>query len=453
MSSTIKMKGRDWKILVNNIISGNCILVIGPDMASVEIEGKSKPITSHFANHLVGEIDGNPKIGNEDDLEEVIEAFLHQEPEDALQFEADEFFRENCDERPVYDDLAAIPFNLIINASPDKSLIRAFERKDLKIDKDFYVDFYNHKGRKRDQARWEDEKKPMLFYLYGSSDNWDSVVVSEIHLLDYLLSIISQTPALQSNISSRFCDEKTSFVFLGFGFQNWYLRILLYTLLGGKEVQKGRSRRSVALEKMMTDDKSDSDRITVLFKNKLNIIYPERKLDEFISELRKLCENKLKGKEEETGIRPDHEDDEIDIPGAPSVFICHASEDKKEAMDIYRSLKKGQLNPWIDKEGIRSGDNWNLVLERTIKDIDYFIVVQSKAMAGKVRGYVNKEINLALRLADEVRAGFNYLFPVLIDDSEPLEELRKYQTRDLTDISNIKGLIKDIRRDWERLKR
>jgi hypothetical protein len=122
-------------------------------------------------------------------------------------------------------------------------------------------------------------------------------------------------------------------------------------------------------------------------------------------------------------------------------------------MDIYTHLKNGKLNPWIDKEGIRSGDEWNKLLEDTIEDIDYFIIVQSEAMANKTRGYVNKEIKLAIRLSDQVRSGFNYIFPVKIDDSEPLAELEKYQTRDLTDMGNIKTLIKDIRRDWERLKK
>lgn len=452
MSSNIKMKERDWNILVNNILSGNCILVIGPDMALLEIEGETKSVTEHFSNHLIRELEGDIQIADKDDLEEAIELFLKQNDDDALQYEATEFFNKYHDDRAIYADLADIPFKLIINASPDKSLIHSFEKKNQKINTDFYVDFYNHKGGKRDQAKWDDEEKTMLFYLYGSPDEWDSVVVSEMHLLDYLLSIISHTPALQSNIGSRFCDEKASFVFLGFGFQDWYFRILLYTLLGGKEVKKSRSRRSVAIEKIMKSGTAETDRITFLFKNKLNIIYPERDLEQFISELKVQCEGKKTKQEGRPNIKHEGGDEEEEFFGAPSVFICHASEDKEKAMDIYKHLKKGKLNPWIDKEGIRTGDEWDSLLENTISEMDYFIVVQSEAMAKKTRGYVNKEIKLAIKLSDRVRTGFNYLYPVQIDNGEPLAELRKYQTKDLSDIANIQSLIKDIRRDWERLK-
>ncbi|MGX1929710.1 toll/interleukin-1 receptor domain-containing protein [Flagellimonas sp. 2504JD4-2] len=448
------MVERDWNILVNNILGGKCILVIGPDMALLNKGGVTKPITAHFSNHLFNEVNENAEGSKADDLEEATEAFLKKQPPDALQYEASNFFNNNHDERPVFDNLAHIPFKLIINASPDKSLIKAFEDMDKERGKDYYVDYYDHRSGKRDHAAWDNEEKPLIFYLYGSPDEWDSVVVSEMHLLDYLLSIISGTPALQANISSRFCDDKTSFVFLGFGFHNWYLRILLYTLLGGKEIRKGNTRsRSVALEEMMKGDKAaaEHDRISFFFKNKLSIIYPEYGLEEFIRELKERCVGLQDAKSGKNEIKHQDEGEDHETIGAPSVFICHASEDKDKAKEIYKRLKKEKLNPWIDKEGIRGGDQWNDVLETTIKDIDYFVIVQSTALVGKSRGYVNKEINLALRLSEEVRTGFSYIFPVYIDDSEHLKQLSKYQYTDLTDLGNIKNLAKHIRRDWERL--
>ncbi|MEM7186278.1 MAG: toll/interleukin-1 receptor domain-containing protein [Bacteroidota bacterium] len=446
------MKDQDWNILIDNIQKGKCILVLGPEMASMSNGEETKSILEHFSNHLIQQIDDDPESVNSEDLEEVVEHYLKEKTEDELDFVAKNFFDKNFDEKELYDDLVDIPFKLIINASPDKSLIKTFEKKELVKGTDYFVDYYNHKGTKQEHAQWDDESKTMIFYLYGSPENWDSVVYSEMHLLDFLLSIISQTPALQSNISSMFCDDKTSFVFLGFGFQNWYLRILLYTLLGGKEVQKGPSRRLVALEKMMKSEPLETDQITVLFKNKIKIRYPDLNMGDFVTELKNRCEAVIgkRKKSDDLGIEAPKS---IEIAGAPSVFICHASEDKEKAREIYNRLKIGKLNPVLDKELIGAGDNWNHELETAIKEVDYFIVVQSRAMASKTRGYVNKEISLALELSTRVRTGFSYLFPVEIETGHRLKELEKFQSIDLTDMNKIGDLIRAIRRDWERLKK
>jgi hypothetical protein len=146
--------------------------------------------------------------------------------------------------------------------------------------------------------------------------------------------------------------------------------------------------------------------------------------------------------------------DEIINEGAPTVFICHASENKEIAMDISGKLRAGGLNPWIDQEGIRGGDKWDNLLEKTIENSDYFVVLQSKAMAAKKKGYVNKEINLALKFEKYFQTGINFIYPIIIekiDRKEMLEDLNDFQSTDLTK-TPIEDLIKDIRRDNQRRK-
>ncbi|NIV99354.1 TIR domain-containing protein, partial [Candidatus Saccharibacteria bacterium] len=69
---------------------------------------------------------------------------------------------------------------------------------------------------------------------------------------------------------------------------------------------------------------------------------------------------------------------------APTVFICHASEDKEYAKSLHDKLENAGLNAWIDQEDIRSGEDWNKRIKHAInEEIDYFVVLQSKAMQGK----------------------------------------------------------------------
>lgn len=49
------MKDRDWKSLINNIKLGNCIPVLGPDIATDKVEDKFKSLTEILSNKLTEE--------------------------------------------------------------------------------------------------------------------------------------------------------------------------------------------------------------------------------------------------------------------------------------------------------------------------------------------------------------------------------------------------------------
>ena len=333
---------------------------------------------------------------------------------------------------------------MVINATPDRLLIEALE----KVNKQYIVDYYNYNGEKRNMVQWAGGEKPLIYYLFGAIDDPKSLVISEKHLFEFLVSVISNEPSIQNNISSEFRDKDKSFLFVGFGFRNWYLRILLYVLLGGgKGHRSEKSSRSFALEQFLPKDSFNLPQVCFLFREDLKVDFSEMNVEDFVSELR----NKYEDSVEESGKSGSKE--EID-EGAPTVFICHASENSETAMSISAKLRTGGLNPWIDKEGIRGGDKWDNLLERTIENADYFVVLQSKAMAAKTKGYVNKEINLALKYEKYFRTGINYIYPIIIeqiDKNEMLEDLNDFQSTDLTK-TTIEELIKDIRRDNQRRK-
>lgn len=135
---------------------------------------------------------------------------------------------------------------------------------------------------------------------------------------------------------------------------------------------------------------------------------------------------------------------------APEVFICHANEDKNFAFFLYKELETAGLIPWLDKENLRGGDDWELKIEETLKKVDYVLVLQSKSLAKKHKSYVIKEINWALAQQIKFRRGFRFIIPVKIDDSSLLDELSDIQAVDLIDKSDAKSLIDTIMRDFEK---
>jgi hypothetical protein len=45
--------------------------------------------------------------------------------------------------------------------------------------------------------------------------------------------VTRESPPPHPYVTSRFSDRDTSFLFIGFGFRHWYMRILLHVLKAG----------------------------------------------------------------------------------------------------------------------------------------------------------------------------------------------------------------------------
>ena len=56
------------------------------------------------------------------------------------------------------------------------------------------------------------------------------LVLTETDLIDYLVNIVSGNPKVPDRVRCILNNPRSSFLFLGFGFHNWYLRVLLQVL-------------------------------------------------------------------------------------------------------------------------------------------------------------------------------------------------------------------------------
>ena len=442
------MKERDWRTLIHNIGNGNCILVLGPDVAKVKANGALKPLAEILANDFAAEVERERKVLDRNDLALTAQLYAEISSESDLQLDTADFYqKDQPTETPVYEALASLPFRFIVNATPDRELIKAKEKLGLP----YLVDWYNFRGKKVDMAKWSDKNKPLIYYLYGCTDVPESLVISEKQLLEFLVSVISKDPPIHSNILSEFSNNERCFLFLGFGFRNWYLRILLYVLLGLKGRKNERTSRSFALEEIVPGNGSETfEHICFLFGKDLNVDFSDMPVENFVKELK----DRFAVYVGSNGEATTQDASAIEAPDdAPSVFISYASEDKDRAMALRDKLKNGGLNPWFDKDGLRGGDDWERMLEKTIKDVDYFVVLQSNALAARETSVVFKEVRHALQRQQEFRFGISFIMPVKIDECELMDELANLHTLDLIDLEQADLLIKDIRRDQQRRKK
>lgn len=103
------------------------------------------------------------------------------------------------------------------------------------------------------------------------------------------------------------------------------------------------------------------------------------------------------------------------------IFICYAKEDFSHAKRLYRSLSDEGFDPWIDEEKLNPGEYWKPKIARVINASDYFLLLLSKNSINK-KGFIQKEIKIALDIIDEMPPYKIFIIPVLIDDCEPLHE-------------------------------
>jgi hypothetical protein len=101
-----------------------------------------------------------------------------------------------------------------------------------------------------------------------------------------------------------------------------------------------------------------------------------------------------------------------------SVFLSYAREDERQAEQLYMDLRRAEVDVWMDKKCLLPGQNWEHEIRKAIRRAKYFLALVSKSSVGK-RGFVQREMRIALDVLDEVPIDQVYLIPVRVDDSEP----------------------------------
>jgi hypothetical protein len=429
------MEDKDWKTLIHTIRRGDCILMLGPEIWTEEIDGKPVTLLELFAREIFDDLPDKTAIVDPKNLAYIAQRYSNLHSPVDLQVLAESFYRQKISEcSGIHYNLANLPFYLVINATPDHYFANALKKRE----KEYFLDWYNFRQPRKDMVKEATVEKPLIYYLYGSINDPSSLVISENDLLDFLVAVISKNPSLPVNIASKLQDPNKCFLFLGFGFKNWYLRILLYVLKGGH-----RASRSFALEHFETKPDERFQSAIIYYKDEFKLYLFNEDIGEFVSELASR-----------------YADDTKKIPNLdltkqfevikPKVFISYASEDSDKAAELSEELRVNGFEFWLDKEDIRGGDRWNQLIEKTIREVDYFVALQSKALERKTIGYVNKEILLALERQKEFRVGIRFIIPLKIDDCELLEELDYLQTIDLSKPDGFNKLTRTIRRDYQR---
>ena len=126
------------------------------------------------------------------------------------------------------------------------------------------------------------------------------------------------------------------------------------------------------------------------------------------------------------------------------VFLCHSSGDKEAVRDLYAKLTADGFSPWLDEENILPGQDWNNEIRRAVR-ASHVVVVCLSASSITKEGYVQKEIKLALDVADVKPSATIFPIPARLDPCEVPERLSGLHWVDLYAPRGYERLVAALR--------
>jgi len=422
------MRDRDWDSVLWGLEHRACILLLGPDLSD-DCSASAVPLSAELSSILREDLREPPAAR---DIPAVAQRYASEHSPLDLRLEVVRFYQSHdSDASEVHDKLATLPFNFIVMSCHDNLFEAALKRQN----KQPKVARYHFRSTNNELVPIGSVAAPLIYHLYGSIDEPNSLVLTENDLLDFLVAVITKNPPLPNTISAELQAPGKSLLFIGFGIRHWYLRILLHVL---RQVRP--ESRSFALETARAAI-GDIEQTVFFYKEPYRIEVFQSEIHAFVQELYERAARR--GLLEVTNDPPAADF----VP--PKVFISHASEDRPFALKLYSTMNDNGLEPWFDQEKLEPGDAWNPLIEDRIRSSDYFLVVQSEALHRKKVSYVNKEINIALDRQKEFRRGAKFITPIQIDGSLPLDELKEYQSLLVHTDEDLSKMISILKRDFQ----
>lgn len=128
----------------------------------------------------------------------------------------------------------------------------------------------------------------------------------------------------------------------------------------------------------------------------------------------------------------------------PTIFVCHASEDKPVVRELCRQLAQDGFNPWLDEERLLGGQDWQAEITRAVRQAEVVLVCLSRNSMTK-RGFVQKEIRVALDTAEEFPDDRIFIIPYRLTNCAIPSRLERWHALDHFRPGGYRLLIRTLR--------
>ena len=178
------------------------------------------------------------------------------------EFYHEEFQNQNKKGRMLQEKLAQIPFSLVVSMCPDDTFHQIYNDYNLKH---LYI-YFNGSN---EEIELPDKNTPIVYNLLGSivGEEEPRYVFTHEDMYSYLSDIIIP-PEIKDKI-----NEATHLLFIGFDFNKWYYRLLLYVL--------GFDRSQEETFRFNFEKKATIEKYAKFIQKQFNITSAQNNIDEF----------------------------------------------------------------------------------------------------------------------------------------------------------------------------
>ena len=396
--------------LIGKIHAGECVLVLGPRVAVPTGSADTETAMDDYLSRKLLEELCEPDQPSPS-LRGTIARYEQRFGAAALRGLVQQLCEElDATTTDLHLDLAKLPFRLVLQATPDTMMAQAFRAE--AVGKTGVVEACYNYCRLHAGGRLElpTAERPIVYSLFGRHDEPESMVLTDKNLLDYLVRITKESPPLPDSIRATLLAPSTLFLFIGFGFTNWWLRLLLKVLnITGVE-NRG---LSLALEDSSSFENATRDNQGFFESAGIYIQAGDWKA----------LARELAARHQENAARQSLRAASLPAPAPvdarrPLVFLSYASEDADSALELRRDLEDRGVSVWHDVQSLRGGENWELRIAEFIKRVDYFVFVQTEQMdqrdARLEDGVYNRELKFALKRLEDRPFGTVFVLHVTV---------------------------------------
>lgn len=237
---------REWSEILERINDQLSVLFLGPNV----IPTQNKTLNSYIFNDLCTKYKNDLFHYYEND------SFHYYEKDDLLLFNSlrsksqakrhiQSLYKEILPDDSLLKQIVQIPFHLVVSVNPDTFLSETFYRYGIRHR------FHHLKSNNYEGEHLEIEKPtkaaPLILNLFGSKDDYDSIILDHDDMFNMFQAVLNDT-FIPMNVLREFRVAST-FIFVGFQFDKWYIQLLLKYLLKG-----GRHKEIISINNSLIDN-------------------------------------------------------------------------------------------------------------------------------------------------------------------------------------------------------
>jgi hypothetical protein len=249
--------------VVNMFKEQKCVFLFGPGLAKNRNNDTFHSCITRYFKEKQLEI--------EEDLDDLYSCEAQTKTRAYLYLK--EYCRVHGEPTDQHQELALIPCHLYLSITPDLLMKRALD--DCGVDHEFK---YYVKDQKQEEVVEPTAERPLLYNLFGSIENQQSLIFTHGDLIQYLFSIIREQK-LPNNLRDAL-DKSLYFIFLGFDFEKWYLKLLLRLIFD-------KAKLSIATE----EGEGLNEQLRTFYQRNYGLEFVDKNIEEYIRTLYDECAN------------------------------------------------------------------------------------------------------------------------------------------------------------------